>query len=156
MNWVEQKVDKGGPYIPDAARVRELEEGKRESLPILEREARKGQMPIEPIRFRPVKSPGIYEAEFAQKDKDLIFHFWPYGYHQAERDRRAAPKFKTGFEKALTDSMENVFSSNRVTVSLDRDVGAYFVKAANWGEHQFMSELAIKACEQVHKALGGS
>ena len=42
-----------------------------------------------------------------------------------------------------------------VDIEHDPDVGAWFVKAKGWGENQFSRELSIKACEQLHKALGG-
>jgi hypothetical protein len=34
-------------------------------------------------------------------------------------------------------------------------MGSWFVRAKDWGENQFSRELAIKACEKVHKNMGG-
>lgn len=156
MGWIEQKTKTGVTYVPDAAHIEEFEKGKREVMPVLEREADRGQLPIVPVRLRPVKSPGIYEAEFGAKDEHLVLHFWPYGFHQAKRDGTAAPRFKSGFEEKLREAMEHVFNANRVSVQFDKPMGSFSVLALNWAEHQYASELAIQACERLHKAMGGS
>lgn len=145
---VEIPVSKEQAFIYDEAR--------REGKPIVEREAARGQMPLEPVKYQPVKSPGIYEAEFASRDGDLIFHFWPAGYHLAERTGLARPRFGPEFADALKKSMEEVFDANRLEIDPTPENGSWYVKARSWGKTQFWFELATKACEKVHYRLGGS
>jgi hypothetical protein len=129
---------------------------KKESLPILEKEAKQGMKGFKPIKFQPVHSIGIFEAEFGVKNQDLIFHFWPDGYHQAERDKRVTPRFPKNIGSILLENMSKVFDPMRIEVYEDRDVGAWFVKANGFGDSTFHRELAIKAVTAVHKAMGGS
>ena len=60
-----------------------------------------------------------------------------------------------GFESSLLKVMGEVFDPKRVTIEHDIDVGALFVRAKGWGEAQFYRDLCIKACEQIHAAMGG-
>jgi hypothetical protein len=155
MSWLEQDVKTGKQAHVAPPKARELDQVKAESLPVIEKEADRGQRPFETIKFQPVRSPGIYEAEFAAKEEDLIFHFWPYGYRKAKRAGTAAPWFNKKFEPTLTTSMKKVFGEQRVEIAHDKDMGSFFVKAIGWGEHQFARDLSIQVCEEVHKTLGG-
>ena len=154
MSWTEQehKTRTSVPVSKD--RASELDKEKASSLPTIQKESEEAK-PFDPMKFQPVKSPDIYEAEFANKNSDVIFHFWPWNYHLAEREGKTTPKFKSGFEAALRKSMAVVFQEHRLEFQRDDDVGAWFVRAKGWGENQFSRELSIKACEALHKALGG-
>lgn len=154
MSWTEQEHKSRTVVHVSQGRESELENEKKASLSAIQRESEETK-PFDPMRFQPVKSPDIYEAEFVSKGADVIFHFWPWNYHHAERDGKPAPKFKPGFEQALRKSMSDVFQEHRLEVIHDLDIGAWFVKAKGWGENQFARELSIKACEALHKALGG-
>jgi hypothetical protein len=156
MSWVERQSDTGMDITVTPEKARKFEEAKAAGLPVVEREAAKGQMPFDPVRFTPVRSPGIYEAEFAKKDGDLIFHFWPYGYHEADRQNRRTPKFGPTFEAQLRQVMCSHFSTRSIEFHHDQDMGAWYVKIQHWGEKQFFHDLAVKACEKLHYALGGS
>lgn len=155
MAWLEKKEDQAQPVRPEAARERELDKTKEESLPVVKRQVSKGELPINPVKLQPVKSPDIYEGEFGIKDGDVIFHFWPYGYHEAERNRLAAPHFKPEFERQLLTVMSAEFGGHRIQVLEDADVGAFCVVAKSWAENQFHYEMSVRACEKLHKALGG-
>lgn len=155
MSWLEKNNETHSVSQADAARAKVLDETRDENLPIVQKETDAGVKPFEQVQLQPVKSPGIYEAEFGVRKGDVIFHFWPSGYHVAERRGVAAPKFKPMFEAVLTKVMGEVFDSNRVTVENDIDMGALFVRAKGWGEAQFHRDLCIKACEQLHAAMGG-
>jgi hypothetical protein len=152
MTWTEKLSKDNSDLKVSADRAKELETTKAESVKHLDSVAK----PFEPIRLQPVRSPGLYEAEFGVKGDDIIFHFWPYGYRAAERSGALPPKFKRNFAQVLKDSMDKSFGSNRVALSEDTDVGAWFVLAKGWGINQFNRDLAIKACEAVHKGLGGT
>lgn len=155
MNWVEQDVDSGKLTTADAARAKVLDKVREENLPVIEKQAEKGQLPFNAIKRQPVRSPGNYEAEFLRKDDDLVFHVWPYGYEKAKRAGIAVPRFAPKFESILKSVMEKSFGAHRIRMDYDKDMGAYFVKAYGWGEAQFWNDLAIKTCEELHKALGG-
>lgn len=139
----------------DEEKTKQYEEAKKDSLPAIQKEAEEGVKPFEPIRFQPVHSVGFFEAEFGMRKKDIIFHFWPDGYHQAERDKRVLPRFPKGFGELLLKVMSDAFDPMRIEVYEDKDVGAWFVKALGFADSTFARELAIKAVTSVHKALGG-
>lgn len=155
MNWVERNTENtaSGVAAPKAA---EFDEAKLQVMPVITKEAGRGEVPVQQVHFQPVKSPGIYEAEFANKDGTVIFHFWPYGYHQAERDGKPTPRFKPDFEKKLRAVMVPAFGERALSFEQDKDMGSWFVSAAGWGERQFYRDLAIKACRDLHYALGGT
>lgn len=153
MTWEElDNEKKTRNYVEKKA----YDEASAELKPVLEREEQQGAKPIEPLEFQPVRSPGIYEAEFAKKNDDLIFHFWPYGYHTAERAGIATPRFIPEFDTGLRKSFSDVFGAHRIEVNRDEDVGAISIKAFGWGGNDSYRKLAIEACEKTHLALGGS
>ena len=155
MPWLEKNSETNEVGKTDAARSKILDETREENLPVIKKESDAGQKPFTPVQFQPVKSPGIYEAEFGVKGSDIIFHFWPSGYHAAEHRGAAAPKFQAGFETQLKLVMAGIFDTNRIKIDSDPDVGALFVRAIGWADNQFYRDLCIKACEQVHAAMGG-
>ena len=155
MSWLEKEIETNKISSTDADSTKVLNAERDAGLPTIVKESDSGQKPFTPVQLQPVKSPGIYEAEFGVKDSDVIFHFWPSGYHVAERRGVAAPKFLPGFEVALGKVMGDVFDPKRVVIEHDRDVGALFVRAIGWGEAQFHRNLCIQACEKLHAALGG-
>jgi hypothetical protein len=140
----------------DAQKANEYDQAKAEGLPVVTKEAEGGIKPLDPVKFQPVRSPGIFEAEFGVKGKDLIFHFWPDGYHKADRNSLAPPAFKKDFLQRLTKTMVDTFTKERVLIEEDRDMGAFFVKAHGWGENDSYREISIKVCEIFHKAMGGT
>lgn len=157
MNWVEQDQETGNRHTAPASRAAVLEETKKDTLPVVQKEAEKGKLPFEPVHLTPVRSPGIYEGEFGSKDGDLFFHFWPYGYRQAEREGKARPRFRADIEQILDKTMAEVFGAPRVQYSDYRERnGSFYVKATGWAQNQFAREIAVKACEKLHKALGGT
>jgi hypothetical protein len=156
MAWRERDIETGKEEVAGLDRTRELNKTREESLPAMLKEAEVGKKPFIPIHFQPVRSPGLYEAEFAKKGEDVIFHFWPYGYHEADRNNHAAPKFPAGFQMKLTECVGSVFGSHRVTVNHDIDMGAFFVCASGWASQQFWFDLAVKACQNLHTSLGGT
>lgn len=155
MSWTERETDSFKPLALTAERVKELEQSRAEGQPVVEKEAEKGQVPFDGIRFQPVKSPGLYEAEFAKKGKDIVFHFWPYGYHSAQRSNTASPRFPSAFAEKLAEAMKKEFGT-AVHVEFDRDITSYYVRVNGWGERQFYAELSIAVCEKLHLLLGGT
>lgn len=156
MAWLEKDQTTDQIAEADAERAKLLNEVKKGSLPTIRKESELGAPPFKELELQPVKSPGIYEAEFGVKDANVIFHFWPWGYHAADVAGRATPKFSKDFLPKLTRIMGETFDPKRVEIKEDPDVGAIFVKALSWGESQFHRELSVKACEALHKALGGT
>lgn len=155
MGWLEKNTETNQVSEADASRSKLLSEVKKGSLPTIRKEAGEGYKPFEQVAFQPVKSPGIYEAEFGVKGPDLLFHFWPYGYHLADAQGKAVPRFPKDFLPKLKKVMGETFETSRVEISEDQDVGAIFVKAKGWGEKQFHRELSVRVCEAIHKAMGG-
>lgn len=153
MSWTEQDPKSRTVLPVSTKREHELDEARATALPqVLKEQGGKG---IETVRFQPVISPGIYEAEFAVKGADLIFHFWPHGYRRAVEDGKRRPEFKAGFKEVLERVMSEAFTRSRLDISFDADVGAWFIKARKWGDSSFFRELAIRACEALHLDLGG-
>src|SRR5687767_9711082 len=120
---------------------------------VIEEEARAGDKLIEPVNFQPVRSPGNYEAEFAAKGDDIIFHFWPDGYHDAQNKGKHPPRFKKDFGHHLFVAMSATFGPRRLEIENDDDMGAIFVKATGYGTNQFFRTMAISVCEDLHKKL---
>lgn len=154
MNWSVIRERAGVPEKANQKAEAAYEEAKRELGPQIEREVGLRQN-LEPIRFQPVRSPGIYEAEFGQKGDDVIFHFWPYGYHAADSAGRALPRFPKIFESVLERAMVSSYGEGRFEIINDKDMGAWFARAKGWGTSMFARETAVKVCEAVHKGLGG-
>lgn len=155
MEWLEKNSETEKITAASEARAKILNEEKKASLPVANREAESGMKPFREIKFQPVKSPGIYEAEFGVKGDDLIFHFWPFGYHIADAQNKATPRFAPGFLDKLTKVMHLTFNAKQVEIQDDKDMGALFVCAHSWGANQFHRELAVKACELLHVSMGG-
>jgi hypothetical protein len=153
MNWVEQEADSRKKLSVTDARAKELDKSREAGVPVVAAEAKK-TLPFNSLRFQPVKSPGLYEAEFTQKGTELIFHFWPHGYHSAKRRDIAVPRFPKTFAEVLARIMLQEFSKT-AEVSFDKEMGSFFVKVPHVGEKMFCRELAIAACEKLHLALGG-
>jgi hypothetical protein len=153
MNWVT--AEGGNVGVATSDQVKEYEDEKATSLPVIEKESENGAKPFKPIEFQPVESPGIYEAEFGVKGEDVIFHFWPHGYRKAAALGKTTPHFLKDFRQHVATVMLEDFGNTRVEFQDDKDVGAFFVKANGWGKNEFHRELCIKACEKIHAALGG-
>lgn len=153
MSWTERDLRTGEQMHVTAEKAAKLDAGKAVDLPKIAKEEMKS---FEPIKFQPVKSPGIYDAEFGVKGPDLIFHFWPAGYHEAERRGTKAPAFVREFPTQLGSVMTEIFKAERCEFYNDPDVGAYTVKAMGWGENQFVFDLAVKACKNLHLSMGGA
>lgn len=141
--------------VQDLAKAQELDKVRDELLPDLLHEADSGVKPIEPVRFQPVKSPGLYEAEFAMKDGALIFHVWPWGYHEAQRLEQREPTFKADFEQTLRAALATNFRPTQSEFSFDGDMGAWFVKVVGYAESQYWFEHAVQCLETLHAAMGG-
>lgn len=132
-----------------------LDKVKTEVHPKIVREAKSGDKGIDPLRFQPVRSPGLFEAEFAQRGEDVIFHFWPWGLHQADKESRPRPAFPPGFKSTLSSVLTKAFAPDAIKVEDDRDMGAIFVRVVGLGSRQFWRDLTIKAVTDLHHALGG-
>src|SRR5512140_1056144 len=151
MSWIEQEHQSRQRLPVTQARALERDKTKEEELPRIADEAERGMKPVEPIKFQPVHSPGLFEAEFAMREvwseggvgKDVIFHFWPWGLHTADVSGKARPAFKKGFAETL----KQVFEKHYVSVEIrdDRDMGAYFVRLRGVGGQQFWFKLAVNA-----------
>lgn len=153
MSWTE-KDQNDSAKSASADRQDLLNAARAEVLPIAQKEAAQGNKGFGPIDFQPVKSPGNYEAEFALKGEDIIFHFWPWGYHDAQDKNRALPRFRKDFSSLLSVSMEKAFGNpNRLQIEEDRDMGAFFVKAIGFAINPFHRNLCIEACENLHQRL---
>ena len=152
--WTQRDVETHIDSTVDAPKAKVLDQEKAASLPKVLKEAGEAR-PFDQVRLQPVISPGIYEAEFGTKGGDLIFHFWPSGYHDAERADRATPRFTNDFHGKLQQAMSETFEEHRVEITLDADMGAFFVVAKFWADSQAPRELCVKACERLHKLCGG-
>lgn len=155
MSWIERDIKTNKDAVANSERAQVLDKERATSLPTIVKEASEIR-PFEPVRPQPVISPGIFEGEFLIKKNDIVFHFWPYGYHEADRKSLAAPKFHKKFPAVLASVMRDTFGESRVSLSEDADVGAWFVRAMGWGDNVFARELCVKACGRLHKDLGGS
>jgi hypothetical protein len=155
MAWVEQELKERKRLEVTPAREKLLNEVKKTSLPAVLREAASGDKTLDPIRFQPVKSVGRFEAEFAKRDGDIIFHFWPWGLHTADREGKPRPPFTPEFRAALPMALYEEFDVKLVSITEDRDMGAFFVKAESYGKKQFWFDLARKVVTALHRRLGG-
>jgi hypothetical protein len=157
MSWTkrDQETAAISPVTGEAANS--YDKAREEALPVFKKEVElNATQTLKPVDFQPVRSPGIYEAEFGVKYNDLIFHFWPWNYHSELKAGKNPPRFKAGFEDALRKVMDVEFGNHRVELKNDEDVGAFSVKCFGFGQNQFHREMAIKACEALHLAMGGS
>jgi hypothetical protein len=155
MSWVEQELQSRKQLALSPERISVLDQAKGEGFPVITKETSFGNKQVEPIQFREIRSPGHFEAEFAKRSGDIIFHFWPWGLHAADSAGVPRPAFPKGFKDELQKAMTDVFGGEGLDVEDDRDMGAYFVKVAGFGGKQFWSDLAIRAATALHKSLGG-
>ena len=153
--WTEQDMETRKVSKADAERASLLDLVKKENLPTIKKEAESGGPGFKPIDFQPIRSPGIYEAEFAVKEKDIIFHFFPHGYARAAHQNLATPPFKPGFLKVVKEQLALVFDAHRVDIQEDKDLGGISAKARGWGDSSYARDLCIKVCEAIHKKMGG-
>lgn len=153
MNWKE-KLASSRTTISDVdeARAKEYDAAKEVSLPVITKEETK---PFEQVNPQPVISPGIYEAEFMTKGPDVLFHFWPHGYHRAEELEKVPPRFPKMFHSVLKETMTKALSPTFLEIEEDRDMGAWFVKAKTLADRPFARDLCVQAMEAVHKGMGG-
>ena len=121
--WKEINTANGKEITIDAAKEKLFNEV-RKDLPLIQKEASAGVKSFEPLKFQPVVSSGRFEAEFAAKGGDIIFHIWPHGYHEAERQGKYLPKFPKDFSDLLVKTMGSSFDPMRVEIHEDRDIGA--------------------------------
>lgn len=156
MSWTEQQTATRDIVDVDKAKARLFDEVKKESLPVVQKEADGGVRPFKTVQFQPVKGVRTFEAEFGVKGDDVIFHVWPWGYHEKDRDDgHRLPEFPKDFEQTLKKAMGKVFGENRVSLSYDGDVGAWFVMAKGFALNQFHRNLCIEAAQALHTAMGG-
>ncbi len=153
MPWIEQEHVSKKKLTVTTERASVLDKVKAETHPTIAAEAGRGAKPLEPIKFQPVRSPGIFEGEFAKRDHDIIFHFWPWGLHQADKEGVPRPAFKKGFKETMKLVLEKHY--HRIEIEDDRDMGALFVSAPSAGGQQFWHQLAVRAVTDLHYALGG-
>lgn len=156
MEWTEQQTKTKESMQVDEARARLLSEVRQTSLPVVQKEADGGVRPFESVDFQPIKGVHTFEAEFGVKGDDVIYHVWPWGYHEADRkDGERLPVFKKDFEQVLSQSMAKAFGQGRCDITFDGDIGAWFVKANGFGTNQFYRDVCIEAAQVLHKAMGG-
>lgn len=155
MNWVEQEHQSRTSIAVTDAREKILNEEKAKSFPVIAKETATGDKPVDPIQFQPVRSPGLFEAEFAKRGNDVIFHFWPWGLHEADRLGKPRPGFQPGFKRELQAVFTDQTGSQGLDIEDDRDMGAYFVKVKGLGAKLFWRDLSIKIVTALHKGLGG-
>lgn len=153
MDWVEQKTQTRENVEVTEAKAKLLNEVKKD-LPVVQKEADGGVRPFEALKLQPILGSNTFEAEFGVKGDDVIFHFWPWGYHDAERKNERPPHFLPDFEKKLMAAMTEIFK--RAEVSKDEDVGAFFVRIPSGAEYQFHRDMSIKAVSAFHVSLGGT
>ena len=162
MNWVEQKTETRENIEVSEAKAKLLNEV-RKDLPVVQKEADGGVRPFEALKLQPILGSQTFEAEFGIKGDDVIFHFWPWGYHETERKNgdntdgplaQRLPKFLPDFEKKLSVSMISVFK--RAEISKDEDIGAIFVRIPGGAEFQFHRDMCVKAASELHVSLGGT
>ena len=155
MTWIEQEPKSRKKIDVTQERAQLLDKVKKEVLPPIAREAEQGDKRVEPLHFQPVKSPGLFEAEFGKVGTDIVFHFWPWGLHEADREGRPRPPFEKRFREELRAALLDTFEAKFVTIGEDRDMGAIFVKARTYGSKQFWFDLGRKAVTLLHGRLGG-
>lgn len=153
--WLEKDQQTKQIQGADSKRTAELNTEKATSLPVIFKETQAGAPPFDPMKFQPVIGTDIFEAEFAVKGPDLIFHFWPYNYHSTDAAGSSTPSFKKGFKEQLLRSFESIFGKNRIVIKDDSDMGALFVKAVGWADNQFYKEQAIRAFKHFYTDMGG-
>lgn len=157
---MEQQTETRKTSAATEAKAKEYDEAKK-SLPVVQKEADAGVRPFSTVEFQPIKGVNTFEAEFGVKGDDVIFHFWPWGYHDVERSNenvanaRRLPIFEKGFEDKLKKVLAKTFGESRCDVSFDSDMGAWFVKARGAGLNQFNRELCIEAATNLHSEMGG-
>lgn len=156
MGWFEENTNtRHRSEVSDAAKLQKFEEVKSECHAPILKEVDSGMKPFKPVRFQPVQSPGLFEAEFAEKDGDVIFHFWPSGYAEAVAKANTRPNFKATFLPSMEKGFEEFYDPHRLQASFEPELGAYTVRAVGYGDQQFWKKKAIDVCTQIHVLMGG-
>lgn len=154
MPWTEKDVATGASGSVGNERASLLDKVKNSTLPVIQKEAESNK-PFTQIHFQPVRASKTFEGEFALNKDDLVFHFWPWGYHEADKAGNATPRFRKDFELILRRVMGDVFGARRAELQFYLDLGSWYVRIPAAGLDQFHRDLSIKACENLHHALGG-
>jgi hypothetical protein len=159
MSWAELDHKTRDSLPMTGEREALLNEVRKEVRPLIVHEVDQGDKGIEPVEFKEVKSPGLFEAQFGKKYNDVVMHFWPWGFHLAEKRGEPRPAFRAGMRAALELAIFDVYGrSDFVKLSedeWDREMGAITVLLLGQGAKQFWYELAVKAMKTLHRALGG-
>jgi hypothetical protein len=154
MDWQKRVTGEKQDVLVDSESAAAYEQAKAEKLPVIEREAT-GVRPFEQLKFQPVTAHGFFDAEFAEKGEDIVFHFWPYGFHKAQRSGSKSPAFPKDFQEKLRKAMRKSFADNRVVVDEDKDMGSFFVKAVGYTKALSPFKLATDVCKELYVLMGG-
>jgi len=150
MVWYKQ-FETGVETIEDKALLDELD---RDSKVVTdEEEFSTTAKIIEPIQFQPVKAPGHYEAETAVRGQDVIFHIWPWGYHQAVAEEARPPSFRPKFQDWISTAFLSEYPDANIFIDYDADMGSFFVKIHGVGVSQFWMKRAIQCLENLYNLL---
>jgi hypothetical protein len=152
--WTERETESRKEKEVSPQKAAELDAARDKDLPVIQKEAAGAKL-FDQIKFQPVRAYGYFDAEFAVKDGNIIFHFWPHGFHEAQQVGKRIPDFPVAFESKLNQAMSHAFTRNRVEVREDRDMGAYFVKATGYGSSISPFEMAVGACQRLYRSLSG-
>ena len=155
MTWHEQLSETRQKEQVGPSKALEFDKVKAEIHPVITKEADAGIRPFQQLKFQPVIGHGIFEAEFATKADDIIFHVWPFGYRSKEREGKPLPKFSSTSEDLLTKALQKSFAANRVELIFDKDMGSYFVKALGYAKSLDPNLLAIDVCREFYRLSGG-
>jgi hypothetical protein len=155
MVWHERQLETQQDSQVDQARAAELDKAKVDVHQAIVKETGEGLRQFKPIKFQPVIGRGIFEAEFAEKDDDIIFHFWPYQYRLKQKEGKQLPQFPQGTENLLKLSLTTSFADNRIETSFDQDMGSFFVRAIGYAKSLDPKYLAVNVCKKFYELLGG-
>jgi len=159
MAWAELDLQTRQDLPMSAEREALLNEVRNSVRPVITREVDRGDKGIEPVQFKEVRSPGLFEAQFARKQNDVVFHFWPWGFALAEKRGEPRPAFQPGMRVQIREAFVDIYGDSEflsVTEDdWDREMGSITAIVRGQGAKQFWYDLAVKVVTQLHKSLGG-
>lgn len=157
MPWQARDTDTQQRLDVSQSAAAEFDKAKSDVHHLIAKEADLGVKHFKQLKFQPVIGNGVFEAEFAEKDDDIIFHFWPYNYRLKQKEGKPQlPKFPANAETLLKRALTTSFAENRIELTFDTDMGSYFVKALGYAKSLNPRHLAIEACKKFYQLSGGT
>lgn len=153
--WSQVTKDSNKITPADSKLAKEWEIEKQISSGEIQKESENSKG-FKPIRFQDFRAIGLFEGEFGEKGRDVIFHFWPDKFHENSRTNKSSTPLSKTFLTALDKATTEAIGKGRFEVVEDKDMGAVFMKIHGLKDDIFWKERCVELCKSLYLLLGGT